>query len=216
MALPLKHSGTSAVSTFPGADLISRPFKEWQGTGWWEHAKFLASPNFNHRPEGTPIDLLVLHSISLPPGKYGNGYVQQLFTNELDTLAHPYFGALCNLKVSSHFFITRMGVIWQFVGCSFRAWHAGDSAYRGRSNCNDFSIGIELEGLEGDCFEQVQYTALAFLIKPLLKAYPIAEIAGHEHIAPLRKKDPGCGFDWKLLKTLVDVAQIRFPDQKSF
>ena len=212
----MQHFGKFLADTDIGTDLESCAPLQWQPEGWWQPAKALASTNFNQRPTGVSIDLLVLHSISLPPGKFGNGYVQQLFTNKLDHHEHPYFGLLCNLKVSAHFFITRLGMVWQFVGCSFRAWHAGDSVHRGRSNCNDYSIGIELEGLEGDCFEPVQYTSLARLIMALLKAYPITDIAGHEHIAPLRKKDPGCGFDWLRLKKLVAVDQIRYPDQKTF
>lgn len=183
---------------------------EWQD-GWYRPARALPSPNFGPRPGGACIDLLVLHSISLPPGEFDNGYVQQLFTNQLDWDAHPYFQGLRGLQVSSHFFITRAGELWQFVGCDDRAWHAGASAYRGRSQCNDDSIGVELEGLEGCTFEARQYDALARLGAALLKAYPIVHIAGHEHIAPGRKLDPGPGFDWHQLRTLLKLPETFFP-----
>ena len=171
----------------------------WQG-GWYRYARALASPNFGPRPADAQIDLLVIHSISLPPGEFDNGNVQRLFTNQLDWDTHPYFQSIRGLQVSSHFFITRSGALWQFVACGDRAWHAGESNYRGRSNCNDDSIGIELEGLEGGTFEAPQYETLAGLCAALLQAYPIAHIAGHEHIAAGRKQDPGPGFDWPLLQ----------------
>ena len=130
--------------------------KIWE-QGWWQDAEKCESPNFGPRPNAANIDLIVLHSISLPPGEFGNGAVPKLFTNQLDWDAHPYFQSIRGLEVSAHFFIERTGKVWQFVSCDQRAWHAGKSAYRGRSNCNDDSIGIELEGLEGDRFEAVQY-----------------------------------------------------------
>ena len=179
--------------------------------GWYRHARRLDSPNFGPRPAKAPIDLIVIHSISLPPGKFENGQVQQLFTNQLDWEAHPYFQSIRGLQVSSHFFISRTGVLWQFVACSERAWHAGDSCYRGRSQCNDDSIGIELEGLEGESFEAPQYETLAGLCAALLQSYPIAHIAGHEHIAPGRKKDPGSGFDWPLLQASLALPDRYFP-----
>ena len=182
----------------------------WHG-GWYRPARSLPSPNFGPRPAGASIDLLVLHSISLPPGEFGNGHVQQLFTNQLDWDAHPYFQGLRGLQVSSHFFISRTGELWQFVGCDDRAWHAGASAYRGRTQCNDDSIGIELEGLEGDTFEACQYDTLTSLCAALLKAYPIVHIAGHEHIAPGRKLDPGPGFDWQRLRTALKLPEKNFP-----
>jgi N-acetyl-anhydromuramoyl-L-alanine amidase len=182
----------------------------WQD-GWYRYARALASPNFNPRPAGAPIDLVVIHSISLPPGEFGNGNVERLFTNQLDWDAHSYFQSLRGLRVSSHFFITRTGALWQFVACSDRAWHAGESAYRGRSQCNDDSIGIELEGLEGNAFEPPQYETLAGLCAALLQAYPIAHIAGHEHIAAGRKNDPGPGFDWLLLRNSLALPDRYFP-----
>ncbi len=180
---------------------------DWQ-QGWYTPAQRLDSPNFGPRPAGACIDLLVIHSISLPPGQYGGNEVQALFTNQLDWDAHPYFGQIRGLEVSSHFYIRRDGSMWQFVSGDDRAWHAGRSEYRGRANCNDDSIGIELEGLEGERFEAAQYESLARLCKALVTQYPIAHVAGHEHIAPGRKQDPGPGFDWPLLRSLLD-----FPDQ---
>ena len=168
--------------------------------GWYAFAQSCPSPNFGPRPQKACIDLIVVHSISLPPGLYGGSNVQALFTNQLDWDAHPYFQSIRGIEVSAHFFITRAGELWQFVSCDDRAWHAGTSAYRGRENCNDDSIGIELEGLEGDTFEAKQYLALADLISHIAQRYPIAHIAGHEHVAAGRKKDPGTGFDWDTLR----------------
>ncbi len=145
--------------------------------------------------------MIVVHSISLPPGVYGGDAVQALFTNQLDPSAHPFFEALRGLKVSAHFFVRRDGRVVQFVSCDQRAWHAGVSQWRGRSGCNDFSVGIELEGLEGGAFEAEQYASLAKLCRALKRAYPIEVIVGHEHVAPGRKNDPGTGFDWPQLKT---------------
>lgn len=189
----------------PGA-----PAPLWR-QGWYGPARALASPNFGPRPAGAHIDLVVIHSISLPPGEFGNGNVQRLFTNTLDWDAHPYFQGIRGLEVSAHFFITRAGEIWQFVSCDARAWHAGQSHYRGRGNCNDDAIGIELEGLEGQTFEASQYQALAALCTDLLAAYPIAHLAGHEHIAPGRKHDPGSGFDWPRLQALLALPGRYFP-----
>ncbi|WP_295500433.1 1,6-anhydro-N-acetylmuramyl-L-alanine amidase AmpD [Limnohabitans sp. Rim8] len=179
--------------------------------GWYAPAQRLDSPNFGHRPSGACIDLLVIHSISLPPGQYGGQEVQALFTNQLDWDAHPYFSQIRGLQVSSHFYIRRDGSLWQFVSTDDRAWHAGQSEYRGRPQCNDDSIGIELEGLEGDVFEDAQYEQLRRLSLDLLRHYPIAHIAGHEHIAPGRKHDPGAGFDWLRLKASVELPNQCFP-----
>lgn len=179
--------------------------------GWYRYARALASPNFGPRPAGATIDLLVIHSISLPPGEFGNGCVQQLFTNRLDFEAHPYFQSIRGLKVSAHFFIARDGALWQFVSTAERAWHAGESRYRGRSQRNDDSVGIELEGLEGQCFEPAQYESLSGLCAALAQALPIADIAGHEHIAPGRKFDPGPGFDWQQLKDSLALPDQCFP-----
>ncbi len=183
---------------------------DWQ-QGWYRPAQRLDSPNFGHRPAHACIDLLVVHSISLPPGQYGGDEVQALFTNRLDWDAHPYFAQIRGMEVSSHFYIRRDGALWQFVSCDDRAWHAGASQYRGRSNCNDDSIGIELEGLEGGLFEPAQYLQLAQLCQAIAHRYPIAHIAGHEHIAPGRKHDPGSGFDWARLQALLAFPSQCFP-----
>lgn len=182
----------------------------WQG-GWLSTARHCPSPNFGPRPAGAHIDLVVIHSISLPPGQYGGPEVEQLFTNRLDWDAHPYFRQIRGLEVSSHFFIRRDGELLQFVDADARAWHAGASCWRGRSNCNDDSIGIELEGLEGQTFEDAQYTTLSTLCEALAHRYPIAHVAGHEHIAPGRKQDPGPGFDWARLQQSLQWPTACFP-----
>jgi N-acetyl-anhydromuramoyl-L-alanine amidase len=171
----------------------------WQ-QGWYRFAHALASPNFGPRPVNTDIDLVVIHSISLPPGVYGGNQVQAFFTNCLQTSEHPYFESLRDIKVSSHFYIRRGGELLQFVSCDDRAWHAGASTHAGRTQCNDFSIGIELEGLEGDAFTQEQYESLIALLPMITQQYPLQHIAGHEHIAPDRKKDPGKRFSWRFLQ----------------
>jgi N-acetyl-anhydromuramoyl-L-alanine amidase len=180
--------------------------------GWYQFARRLPSPNFGPRPAQAHIDLIVLHSISLPPGHYGGNGVLDLFTNQLDWGSHPYFKSIEGLQVSAHFFIRRTGEIWQFVSCDDRAWHAGTSHYRGRDNCNDDSIGIELEGLEGESFEAEQYEALQALCPAIAQRYPIAHIAGHEHIAPGRKADPGSGMQWTFLQQTLGFSSQCFPD----
>ena len=175
--------------------------------GWYRCAKILESPNFGPRPQQAHIDLVVLHCISLPPGEFDNQQVQRLFTNQLDFDAHPYFQKIRGLKVSAHFFISRSGELWQFVSCNNRAWHAGQSTYRGRSDCNDDSIGIELEGVEGNEFEASQYESLSAVCSALMAQFPVVHIAGHEHIAPGRKADPGTGFNWLQLQ-----KSMAFPD----
>lgn len=182
----------------------------WQH-GWYRHARALPSPNFGPRPANMAIDLIVVHSISLPPGEFGGDHVQALFTNTLDWDAHPYFQTIRGLEVSAHFFIRRDGALWQFVSVDDRAWHAGASCFGGRDNCNDYSVGIELEGLEGGRFEPAQYAALAPLCRALAARHPIAAIAGHEHIAPGRKHDPGPGFDWPRLRRALRWPAHRFP-----
>lgn len=171
----------------------------WSG-GWYRFARRLDSPNFGPRPAGTQVDLVVVHSISLPPGEYGADHVQALFTNRLDWDAHPYFQSIRGIEVSAHFYVRRDGQLWQFVSCDDRAWHAGSSAWRGRPNCNDYSVGIELEGLEGGPFEAAQYEALAGLCAAVAQRYPVQAITGHEHVAPGRKQDPGAGFEWPRLQ----------------
>ncbi len=183
----------------------------WQG-GWYRFAHPMPSPNFGSRPDHVAVDLIVLHSISLPPGQYGGDEVRRLFTNTLDWAAHPYFESIRGLQVSAHFFIRRDGQLWQFVDCDARAWHAGVSSYRGRDNCNDDSVGIELEGVEGDFFEPAQYETLASLCSALGQRYPIQHIAGHEHIAPTRKRDPGAGFEWPRLRRALGWPPRYFPE----
>lgn len=158
--------------------------------------RIVESPNCDERPPDTEITLVVLHSISLPPGEYGGDAIERLFTNRLDPAAHPYFKEVFELKVSSHFLVRRDGELVQFVPVERRAWHAGVSAWRGRSRCNDFSVGIELEGAEDDVFTPAQYTALAFLLKQLRTTLPLRDIAAHSDVAPGRKTDPGARFDW--------------------
>jgi len=182
----------------------------WQA-GWWSRALRIDSPNFGERPIHAQIDLLVIHSISLPPGVYGGPEIEALFTNQLESGAHPYFAQIRDIQVSSHFVIRRDGGLLQFVSCDKRAWHAGASHYRGRDNCNDDSIGIELEGLEGELFESAQYDTLFVLCTELVNNYPIAHIAGHEDIAPGRKLDPGAGFDWQLLQEKLILSNSFFP-----
>ena len=172
--------------------------------GWYRRARALPSLNFGPRPAGTAIDLVVVHSISLPPGRFGGDEVQALFTNTLDWDAHPYFQQIRGMEVSAHFYVRRTGALWQFVSVDDRAWHAGRSSFRGRDNCNDYSVGIELEGLEGGRFTARQYARLAALVRSLRARYPIAAVTGHEHVAPGRKHDPGPGFDWARLRQALD------------
>ena len=182
----------------------------WQ-QGWYRHARHAPSPNCGPRPAHSLIDLVVLHSISLPPGQYGGDAVRQLFTNTLDWDAHPYYQSIRGLCVSAHFFVQRCGALWQFVSCDARAWHAGASCYRGRDNCNDDSVGIELEGLEGETFEPAQYETTVVLCAALAQHYPITHVAGHEHVAPGRKFDPGRGFDWAHLQRALPWPATFFP-----
>jgi N-acetyl-anhydromuramyl-L-alanine amidase AmpD len=173
----------------------------WQ-RGWWTGAQALRSPNHGPRPPGAVVDLVVLHSISLPPGVFGGDQIAQLFTNQLDCSAHPYFETIRGLQVSAHFLVRRCGQVLQFVSTDRRAWHAGASVWQGRSDCNDYSIGIELEGLEGGLFEPAQYAALVPLLQALVRRHPLRAITGHEHVSPGRKHDPGPGFDWQALQAL--------------
>lgn len=178
--------------------------------GWYRFASRKQSPNFGPRPDNISVDLVVIHAISLPPGEYQGDAVEQLFTNQLDWSAHPYYQSIHGLKVSAHFFIRRNGDLLQFVSCDERAWHAGTSQHRGREQCNDFSIGIELEGLEPQGFEDAQYETLSSLSAAILQAYPVASFAGHEHVALGRKSDPGKGFDWDRLQKDLGLADEYF------
>lgn len=183
-------------------------------TGWLHHIRACPSPNFNQRPDTAEISLLVIHNISLPPGQFGARYIEDFFCNKLDCRAHEYFETIANLEVSAHFLIARCGEITQFVDIFDRAWHAGQSCYEGRENCNDFSIGIELEGCDDQRYSNEQYQALLELSLQLIQLCPkIActsdteeeeiskvrgfHICGHSDIAPGRKTDPGPYFDWQ-------------------
>lgn len=185
-------------------------------TGWLQGVRWLPSPNFNVRPADTVVDLLVIHNISLPPGEFGGDNmgndsvgednVDSLFCNTLDCNAHPFFDALRDLRVSAHFFISRAGRVTQYVSLDDRAWHAGVSQWEGREQCNDFSIGIELEGADTVPYTDAQYTALAGLVQILMQRYPAitpARIVGHSDIAPGRKTDPGEAFDWLRFRASV-------------
>lgn len=171
--------------------------------GWVNPARHHASPNFDDRPAGTDIDLLVIHSISLPPGEFGGPWIDALFTNSLDPGAHDYFEEICQLQVSSHFLIRRGGELIQYVPLDKRAWHAGQSTFQGRHRCNDFSIGIELEGSDDQIYTEQQYNMLIDLVRFLMTQYSgitLERITGHEHIAPGRKTDPGPHFNWQRLR----------------
>jgi N-acetyl-anhydromuramoyl-L-alanine amidase len=171
--------------------------------------RIVDSPNQDQRPAGVDISLVVLHSISLPPGEYGGAHIERLFTNRLDPAAHPYFREVHSLRVSSHFLIRRAGELVQFVPVERRAWHAGASSWRGRGACNDFSVGIELEGSDDSPFEEPQYAALALLVMDLRTRLPLRDIAAHSDIAPGRKTDPGPRFDWpRLLAALSRSAPV--------
>ena len=168
--------------------------------GWLPVATREPSPNFDARPPGATIDLIVIHAISLPPDEFDGPGIIELFTNRLDPAAHSYYASICSLRVSAHFLIRRDGELIQFVGCEQRAWHAGASSWRGRSACNDFSLGIELEGCDSVAFTDAQYRELAILVDQLRARYPIVDIVGHSDIAPGRKTDPGPHFDWLRLR----------------
>jgi len=173
--------------------------------GWLKACRRVESPNQDERPAGEAVTLLVVHSISLPPREYGGAAIEALFTNRLDPSAHPYFAGIAALRVSSHFLIRRDGEPVQFVSTARRAWHAGASTWRARSGCNDFSVGVELEGTDDGPFERAQYAALVALIGALRARLPLRELAAHSDIAPGRKTDPGPGFDWPRL--LAALAQ---------
>lgn len=175
-------------------------------TGLLKGARLVHSPNCDERPTGTTVDLLVVHNISLPPGEFGGPWIDDLFTNQLQPQAHPYFQEIHQLQVSAHALIRRDGEIVQYVPFHQRAWHAGKSNYCGRERCNDFSIGIELEGSDDTPFEPIQYEKLAEVIRALINAYPTLStdhITGHSDIAPGRKTDPGPQFDWHQLHDLL-------------
>lgn len=178
---------------------------EWLPGGWLAGVRHLPSPNAGERPAGCEVGLVVIHNISLPPDTFGGEWVEAFFLNRLDPQAHPYFATIAELRVSAHFYVRRDGGVVQFVGCDRRAWHAGQSSWLGRDNCNDWSVGIELEGSDGQPFAVAQYSALWELLAALRRRYPIAAAAGHSHVAPGRKTDPGPFFDWP-------AVGARFPD----
>lgn len=173
--------------------------------GWVQGVRHIPSPNFDARPEGIQVDLIVIHNISLPPGQFGGDGIIELFTNQLNPDEHPYYRDIYQMRVSSHFLIRRDGEVIQFISCNDRAWHAGISQWKGRERCNDFSIGIEIEGTDYQAFESQQYDAAAKLSQLLYRHYAIMNVTGHSNIAPERKTDPGPFFDWdtyfKLLRT---------------
>ncbi|MCB1906980.1 MAG: 1,6-anhydro-N-acetylmuramyl-L-alanine amidase AmpD [Rhodocyclaceae bacterium] len=177
--------------------------------GWVEGCRHVVSPNCDERPAGVAVDLLVIHAISLPPGRFGGSDIEALFTNRLDASADPFYPSIAELRVSAHFLIRRDGELVQFVPTTRRAWHAGESSWRGRPRCNDFSIGIELEGCDEAAFEPVQYGRLGALVNALCRSLPIAGIAGHSEIAPGRKTDPGPHFDWARLMAGLDSPLAR-------
>ena len=171
-------------------------------------ATWIASPNCDDRPCAMTISLIVVHGISLPPGEFGGDGVVRLFTNALDPAAHPFFAGIAGSRVSAHFYIPRQGSLLQFVACAQRAWHAGASSWRGRAHCNDFSIGIELEGTDDVSYTPAQYRTLARLTRALRRRYPIEAIVGHSDIAPGRKTDPGSAFDWSQLNRRLEPRDI--------
>lgn len=197
------------------AVLASLPHLTVPADGWCEQAQQQPSPNFDMRTAGMVTDLLVIHSISLPPGQFGGPFIGALFCNQLDCDVHSYFDQLRSLRVSAHFLIQRDGCLLQFVSANDRAWHAGLSTFRGRERCNDFSIGIELEGSDEAPFTDRQYQVLASLTVALRRRYPLTDVAGHAHIAPGRKTDPGPFFDWIRFQQDCFIhggaAQLRFP-----
>ena len=181
-------------------------------SGWVIDARRIASPNHDARPSGEAVRLLVIHAISLPPNRFGGHWIEDLFLNRLDPQADAYFASIHQLRVSAHFLIRRDGELLQFVSCNERAWHAGVSTWAGRERCNDFSIGVELEGCDEQAFEDVQYDTLNRLSRVLHVAYPIIDVVGHSDIAPGRKTDPGPFFTW----SKVDAPCVRGAKIKKF
>ena len=180
-------------------------------SGWFGHANVVASPNFDDRPSESGVDLVVIHAISLPPGQFGGNHIERFFQNRLDATAHPYFETIDKVKVSSHFLIERSGELKQFVSTDMRAWHCGESSFEGRTRCNDFSIGIELEGCDEREFTDAQYDVLIETLEELIRCYPKItneRIVGHCDIAPLRKTDPGPYFDWD---RMIDGLAVKRP-----
>lgn len=193
-------------------DLLDQPWAE--SAGWLKCARPVPSPNFNARPQGTEISLLVIHNISLPPGQFSGPEVEAFFCNRLDCTTHPYFAQIADLKVSSHLFIRRDGEVVQFVSLFDRAWHAGRSEFEGQVECNDYSIGIELEGTDDLQYTRAQYDSLIELSRQLLILFPAItadRIVGHSHVAPGRKTDPGPAFDWQFYLSHLAVLDHTQP-----
>jgi N-acetyl-anhydromuramoyl-L-alanine amidase len=193
------------VANMPHAS--TRP-RSIAGDGWLARATRIASPNCDARPPGTRPTLVVIHGISLPPNEFGGNGVLRLFTNTLDPAEHPYYATIAQLRVSAHFFIRRDGALLQFVSCDERAWHAGVSSWRDRERCNDYAIGVELEGADDLPYTARQYARLAALLRALKRRYPLEAAVGHSDIAPGRKTDPGPAFDWDRLATLTGARRL--------
>jgi N-acetyl-anhydromuramoyl-L-alanine amidase len=203
----LSHMLVPNSATLRGADLRIEV-----ESGLLQGARQIASPNRDSRPPGVEADLIVVHGISLPPGEYGGGWIDRLFTNTLPAEGHPYFAEVCALRVSSHVVLNRQGAATQYVKFTDRAWHAGTSMYQGRTACNDFSVGIELEGTDTTPYEAAQYHALADIVAALCAAYPnlsADRVVGHSDISPGRKTDPGPAFDWPRARRLIAAAALR-------
>jgi N-acetyl-anhydromuramoyl-L-alanine amidase len=192
---------------------VAAPEFVLRGDGWLDGARNHPSPNFDARPPDSTIDLLVIHNISLPPGEFGGGHIERLFCNSLDPAVHPFFDTIASLRVSSHFVIARDGALTQFVSVRERAWHAGASSFAGRSRCNDFSIGVELEGSDFVAFTDAQYASLAALVVALRRQLPLTALRGHDDIAPGRKTDPGPLFDWPRLARQAGLPPALLPPQ---
>lgn len=190
---------------------MALPPLQMRPDGWVDLVRRVPSPNFDARPAGALVELLVLHCISLPPGHFGSGAIERLFGNALQPHAHPFLESLAGLRVSAHFLIERGGRATQFVSCRQRAWHAGVSAFEGRAGCNDFSIGIELEGTDFNAFDPEQYRTLARLVRALRTAFPLRAVRGHSHVAAGRKTDPGPLFDWRRLAEQADLPASWLP-----
>lgn len=187
------------IATTPGLVLN----RLWRPGGWLQPVRHRLSPHQDERPPGERISLLVVHGISLPPRRFGGDAIERLFTGRLPFDEHPYYASLKGARVSAHFLIRRSGAVVQFVGCDRRAWHAGRSSWAGREHCNDFSVGVEVEGSDRTRYAALQYRALAWLTAALQARYPIADIVGHSDVAPGRKTDPGPAFDWALYRRLL-------------
>ncbi|HSQ80326.1 MAG TPA: 1,6-anhydro-N-acetylmuramyl-L-alanine amidase AmpD [Casimicrobiaceae bacterium] len=184
-----------------------RPRLAIDGRGLANLATQVPSPNCDERPEGCAVALIVVHGISLPPGEFGGDAILRLFTNRIDAATHPYYATIAQLRVSAHFLVRRDGALLQFVPCSRRAWHAGKSSWQDRVRCNDYSVGIELEGTDTLPYAAAQYAMLARLVRALRRRYPIEDVVGHSDIAPGRKTDPGPAFDWERLARLLAPRQ---------